>query len=264
MSMLEKQFDELNALYVDYISKPDHNDSDKVDFINSAFNKLNVMNKLVTMAANGVSIEDQVSIKQVATKEAEKIASKNAAAMMGGFDEDEEQQKQEDNVETERVISETEKLVESLKSQLEATGKQDLTVEQLNAMQQAKEQKAQETEDMIEQYANCDVEQIIVEEFLSWRVKPTYAGCRNILKLGEAYEKSGKTINTKSPIEDIQYYLTEVCGISRHQLHKNINLVISKADFSKSKFITILRKIPKDKITDEIILKEFLEFYVDE
>jgi hypothetical protein len=228
------------------------------------------------MAANGIKIEDQISIPEEPKVEEKpnKVASSDMAALMGGVEPDNESDTQEtldeesvtneqpaisDEVkeETAKFISQTEKLVNSIKERI-VTDQNDSnkSEEEIAQADAEKARKAQEAEEFIDSYADCDIEEIFIEEFMSWGVSPTYAGCKNIIKLIDLCENNHE-INRNSDIETILYELSNECGITLTQLTKNLKFIISKADFSKSKFIPILSKI---NVTVEILLKEFIDF----
>jgi hypothetical protein len=276
MNYIESQFNELGEIYDSYVSQTTHSDADRVAFINNAYNKINLISKIISMAANGIKIEDQISIPEEPKVEEKpnKVASSDMAALMGGVEPDNESDTQEtldeesvtneqpaisDEVkeETAKFISQTEKLVNSIKERIETDQNDSSKSEEEIAQADAeKARKAQEAEEFIDSYADCDIEEIFIEEFMSWGISPTYAGCKNIIKLIGLCEKDHE-INRNSDIETILYELSDECGITLTQLTKNLKFIISKADFSKSKFIPILSKI---NVTVEILLKEFIDF----
>jgi hypothetical protein len=276
MNYIESQFNELGEIYDSYVSQTTHSDADRVAFINNAYNKINLISKIISMAANGIKIEDQISIPEEPKVEEKpnKVASSDMAALMGGVEPDNESDTQEtldeesvtneqpaisDEVkeETAKFISQTEKLVNSIKERI-VTDQNDSnkSEEEIAQADAEKARKAQEAEEFIDSYADCDIEEIFIEEFISWGISPTYAGCKNIIKLIDLCEKDHE-INRNSDIETILYELSNECGITLSQLTKNLKFIISKADFSKSKFIPILSKI---NVTVEILLKEFIDF----
>jgi hypothetical protein len=276
MNYIESQFNELGEIYDSYVSQTTHSDADRVAFINNAYNKINLISKIISMAANGIKIEDQISIPEEPKVEEKpnKVASSDMAALMGGVEPDNESDTQEtldeesvtneqpaisDEVkeETAKFISQTEKLVNSIKERI-VTDQNDSnkSEEEIAQADAEKARKAQEAEEFIDSYADCDIEEIFIEEFMSWGVSPTYAGCKNIIKLIDLCENNHE-INRNSDIETILYELSNECGITLTQLTKNLKFIISKADFSKSKFIPILSKI---NVTVEILLKEFIDF----
>jgi hypothetical protein len=308
---LESEFNELNALYTEYINGEYHDETARAEFLNNAFNKLNLMNKLIALAANGVKVEEQIEIKN---NESTKAASENAAAMMGGFIEESsiESNTTENNItednkedvengltvefsantiqspkidavahdtltnldvtsedtkeEIERELTETEKLVNNLTERICKLSDEDnenKSEDEIAAEKAAKEERAKEAEDFIDSYGDYTLEQLFTEEFESWGIKPTYAGCKNIINLEKACELSNNTLKLSSSLEYIENYLAQANNISEQQLKRNINNIISKADFSKSKFLPVLSKLDKSVISEEIILKEFLEFCVE-
>ena len=55
--------------------------------------------------------------------------------------------------------------------------------------------------------------------------------------------------------------LSKILGKNKGIISANIKRAIEKADFNNTKYIPILRKLPKEKITKEYIIDQLLDFY---
>lgn len=243
MSMLEQQFNELNALYLSHVTKLKPTEDDRVNFINSAFNKINLISKIISMAANGIKVEDQISIQSEAQNN----------------DKTQHKVSKEEKENITKNITRTEKLLETLKPIIESD-QANKSKEKLAEEEKQKEERVLEVERTIDEFADCTIEEIFKKEFESWGINTSYAGCNNIMMLINLCKKD-KDIVANGDIVYILNSLAYECCITLRQLNKNLEFIISKANFSNSKFIPVLGKIKK--VTVEMLLKEFIEFCVE-
>ena len=288
---LQQKFNELLDLYRGFVNKPNRSSNDMANFINSAFNCLNVMNKIISLAYT-VKSEQQIAAENLAedTKNLkEGLESAKEVIEQEIKKDDDKKQKRDDFIKDinnilnksedislqeekkkllfnisymeqlaaidrekkNKILEENPELKEILKN------KEELTDEE-------KQERVDEYDKVLEKYANASEKEIIRDEMLSWKAKPKWAGFKNLMNLGKAIELSDNTLNKDSDAEDLFYYLAKANGIGKAQLEKNLDNIANKCDFSKPLFCTLLRQITVDckkKISGELLIRELIDFY---
>lgn len=107
--------------------------------------------------------------------------------------------------------------------------------------------------DLDDKFDNMTVEDIFREELEAWGIKET----------SFAYEVFIYIANYAKPdmeYDDILNTIANVTGKRKCSISSAISNVTRHADFSKSKYIPILTKLPRVKITKEYLIKQLIEF----
>lgn len=93
-TQLEKEFNEINETYIDYINgKSPKSLEDRVAYVNKQYNSINKINKMIALSVSGINLDEQI----VDRNKIEEIDDKNVNA-------------------NEKTISNTEKIVNELDS----------------------------------------------------------------------------------------------------------------------------------------------------
>lgn len=291
MAYLENHIKNLETIYKDYRSLKNKSKDDTTKFVNSAYNQINIINKLIAMEAAGSKIDDIIINNNPVEKDAKKEAELKEERIKAAQEEISKRVKilKEKNAEELRkekeIVAELERkrslereqakpVVEEEKPKDEKKEETPQVMENnLKAVesQTNNEFEAMDVDEFIKQanieeadkYENYTPEQVVKEEIESWGISNRLAGVRNILRLGSAYKASNKTLNKKSTDEEFYKYMAKVNGITEDRVKKNIDNIVNKADFTKSKFIPIFGKLKK-KITNQILLRELIEFFMDD
>jgi glutamine synthetase type III len=114
--------------------------------------------------------------------------------------------------------------------------------------------------DEIEYVSSLETTDDAVEYILTkCGVKSTLAGVKNIKSL-EFICNERHDLNMKSDMNEVISLIAKNCRIKPQQVKKNLQNLINHADFTKTTLINLF-KMPKETITPEYLLQEFIEFY---
>ena len=103
-------------------------------------------------------------------------------------------------------------------------------------------------------YDEMTPESVMKEEFDAWGLSPDYLGCKLIIDM---VNMAPNVSLTKDSEYDI--IAKTVCPDDPSLFKRNITFIRKKADFSKSKYLTILSKIPAAELNNEFLLRNILE-----
>lgn len=103
-------------------------------------------------------------------------------------------------------------------------------------------------------YDEMTPESVMKEEFDAWGLSPDYLGCKLIIDM---VNMAPNVSLTKESEYDV--IAKTVCPDDPSLFKRNITFIRKKADFSKSKYLTILSKIPAAELNNEFLLRNILE-----
>lgn len=103
-------------------------------------------------------------------------------------------------------------------------------------------------------YDEMTPESVMKEEFEAWGLSPDYLGCKLIIDM---INMAPNVSLTKESEYDVIVKI--VCPDDPSLFKRNITFIRKKADFSKSKYLTILSKVPAKELTNEFLLRNILE-----
>lgn len=103
-------------------------------------------------------------------------------------------------------------------------------------------------------YDEMTPESVMKEEFDAWGLSPDYLGCKLIIDMVNM--APNVSLTKDSEYDDIA---KTVCPDDPSLFKRNITFIRKKADFSKSKYLTILSKIPAAELNNEFLLRNILE-----
>lgn len=234
---LDRKYNELKAIYEDFISRDSVTLADRTEFLNNAFNCMNVMNKIIAIAVNGNAAENQVILS-----------------------EDEKTSLPEESEVPETAISEADR--EAAEKAINEIG------EKLNeVLDPTAVNRGEEFIDLMKRIDEGTItdEEILKLELDAYGISSKLAGYKNMLKIPVMVEGHPE-ISAKSEYEDILNALAEVNGITSKQLEKNINNIISKANFENAVIMPLFRNIVNDgkQIHIKLFLREFIDLFIAE
>ena len=258
----------LKTAYVNYLAKDEHTAEERIAFLNEAFNAINMLNKVVALASDGISSDDwgvqqanehheltqeeKDDQKQISQELKKKQAELNAKK--------EELSVSEAELETKKKeLNEKEAELESVKLEIDDSMKKLADSMPEITPSENVDERAKAGEARLEELSEMDTDELVINELKSAGLSLKLAGCTDILELKNICEKD-HTLSIKSDIDDITNALADQCKISKARLIKNIDTLITKADFSKCEFVGRLGKLG-NKLTYEEVLLEFIEFY---
>lgn len=103
-------------------------------------------------------------------------------------------------------------------------------------------------------YSKMEVGDIIKEELDAWGISSELTCYKFIVDMVKSAKNTGLTVNSSYDL-----IARVVCPHAPLLFKRSITFIRKKADFSKSKYLTILSKIKPEKITNEFLLKNILE-----
>ena len=297
---LNLKMEELKTLYKSYVSNPSNTKETTVNYINSAFNCINVISKIISLSIK-LNIPNK---KTITKKDIENLITKritsNATQTQQEEDEIEEimydelyesvdgQEDDDSDDNDDNIINRLEDLPKMAEEKF-ATDKQ--AIEYLNKAKyihdifkdiaknvnnadksenklsdEEKQQLVDEFDSLLDKYEDSTEEEIIHDELISWGAKPTWAGFKYLMNLRKAIELSDGTLNKDSEPEELYKYVAEANNVSVKQVKTNIKSLVRKCDFSNPLFCVVLRDIIKAgmKFSDELVIRELLDFYSNE
>lgn len=99
---------------------------------------------------------------------------------------------------------------------------------------------------------------ILKSELDSWELKDTYLGYRYLLAVEQiAYKYTGCI--TDDEYDAICDDIADIFNKSSKDIKGAITFIRKKANFNNAKYLSVLSKMPKSKITNQFILNQFIE-----
>ena len=160
----------------------------------------------------------------------------------------------EETVEENDMIKETEILEEDNNTNEEF---EEIIIDEDNEVDDEILNKLISNAELIDDGTNYDEmtpESVMKEEFDAWGLSPDYLGCKLIIDM---VNMAPNVSLTKDSEYDI--IAKTVCPDDPSLFKRNITFIRKKADFSKSKYLTILSKIPAAELNNEFLLRNILE-----
>jgi len=107
-----------------------------------------------------------------------------------------------------------------------------------------------------EEIDNLTAEDIISEELDNWGINPNTYGYKAIVSLASIKPWTNK----KYRADDLIVKIAEKNGKPLSTTHSALQSLVSKADFSKSKYIELFKSMNKKQITKEMVIEQFYDF----
>lgn len=276
---LKQKFEELFNLYINFINKPTRTKNDCVNYTNTAFNCLNVMNKIISLAYTTESKElkqKKETVKRIASESLElknsiNIAKEQLEELIINNEDIKSVDQDTNDVESEKEVTkltdeerkELDSSINKLKEIRDQVKEKFGEAKDNGLSEEEKQNRVDEYNELMEKYGDADVETIIHDELISWNAKPSWAGFKNLMKLNKAIELSKNTLNSESDAENYYYFIGQACNTTPLQIKKNIDNLAKKCDFSKPLFCDILKKIVDigKIVSGELLIRELIAFY---
>ena len=278
---LDQKIADLQKLYKDYVETKVKTEDLTINYINSAFNCTNMINKIICLStkielsksdnestSNNTEVEEETNNETVEdTVEKSSGATENDTnepATVDNHNEAEEtlygvkQQIKEEKEKLQNTISYFKNTSNELKSKY---GNSESTISE-----EDKQARVDEYDRLMEKYANSTEEEIIHDELLSWKAKESWVGFRMLMNLRKAIKLSNNTINKESKAEDLFYYIGQASGKTTKQAMNNLETMVKKCDFNNPLFCGVLKAVIDKgyKVSAELVVRELIELYEDD
>lgn len=256
---LKTIFNKIATYYIAYTGMDNPTVEDRTEFINEAYNAINLLIKIIATASNGVAINAQVKIpsEEEINKESElpsiedynkftQINSKDNPSniTVTAFNND-NNVINNTNIRNSNKISKTENdIIDNVETN---TGKDDQ-----EGMAKISEKNRKAVDDAINN--KMSAKKIIEAELNYWGVDKTTLGYKVMLTIGTISIEYDDT-----PL-DILHKVAKKLKLPIRTVASAAARVAKYTDFSNATYIPILASIPKSEIDKEFIIKELADF----
>ena len=265
---LKTIFNKIATYYIAYTGMDNPTVEDRTEFINEAYNAINLLIKIIATASNGVAINAQVKIpsEEEINKESElptfgtkhdsitleeynkmtQISSKdNPSNITVTATNNDDNVINNTNIRTSNEISKTENdIIDNVETN---TGKDDQ-----EDMAKISEKNRKAVDDAINN--KMSAKKIIEAELNYWGVDKTTLGYKVMLTIGTISIEYDDT-----PL-DILHKVAKKLKLPIRTVASAAARVAKYTDFSNATYVPILASIPKNEIDKEFIIKELADF----
>lgn len=253
MSPFDNEFEKIKKNYNDYIATGNADDQiSRVDYINKQYNSINIILKKIAVSSTGVPIESQVVTNEEVTKK--NIIRESLFRPTKNKEEDIKIEKS-DNI----IDSDLNKEVESIGTEepmveinSDTISSEDNTIENITESINS-EYTLSEEASICNKLDMMTTEDLFREELEAWGIKEDSYSYLCVITLAKV---GAPGMDVKDAIRAVANKLNSNAGI----VTMSFNRLINSADFSKTKYNDLLLKMPKEKITKEIVISELLDF----
>jgi len=256
---LKTIFNKIATYYIAYTGMDNPTVEDRTEFINEAYNAINLLIKIIATASNGVAVNAQVKIpsEEEINKESElpsiedynkftQISSKdNPSNITVTATNNDDNVINDTNIRISDEISKTENdIIDNVETN---TGKDDQ-----EDMAKISEKNRKAVDDAINN--KMSAKKIIEAELNYWGVDKTTLGYKVMLTIGTISIEYDDT-----PL-DILHKVAKKLKLPIRTVASAAARVAKYTDFSNATYIPILASIPKSEIDKEFIIKELADF----
>ena len=253
MSPFDNEFEKIKKNYNDYIATGNADDQiSRVDYINKQYNSINIILKKIAVSSTGVPIESQVVTNEEVTKK--NIIRESLFRPTKNKEEDIKIEKS-DNI----IDSDLNREIESIGTgepmveiNSDTISSEDNTIENITESINS-ECTLSEEASICNKLDMMTTEDLFREELEAWGIKEDSYSYLCVITLAKV---GAPGMDVKDAIRAVAIALNNNAGI----VTMSFNRLINSADFSKTKYNDLLLKMPKEKITKEIVISELLDF----
>lgn len=257
MNQFEIEFEAINNRYKDYVSSSENKShKERVDYVNSQYNSINLILKMIALSASGTPIEDQVVTQSQVNKKMEIHNNLFGNNTTNKVDKDTYEEIQSNTeFKNNNPISSTE--INNEASIEENPITEEIIDEMPKETDKSETYEESETinDNIIEFNAIDDmsVQQIFEDQLNLWGIKKDSFSYKCIMILAD---KGSCNMDYNQAVK----LLHNEIGCNIGVISAALTRLVKNADFSKSKYVPVLNKLSPNELTKEFVIEQLLEY----